>query len=212
MKDLIIIGARGLGREIYNLATECHGYNIDWSIKGFLDDKFKALDDYPGYPPIIDSVESYKVKPNDIFVCALGDVNQKYKYVKIIKEKGGLFLSLVHPASTIYHGTEYGEGFILFPYTIISCNIKIGDFVTIHPCSVLGHDIVLGDYCNLSPHSFLGGFVKTGNFTTIHPGAKIISGLQIGNNTIIGTGSVVIKNVLDNSTVFGSPAKIIYTG
>ena len=39
MKNLIIIGARGMGRTIHNYLEEFNEYNIDFKIKGFLDDK-----------------------------------------------------------------------------------------------------------------------------------------------------------------------------
>lgn len=61
MKNLLIIGARGFGREIYNLALESIGYGTEFTIKGFLDDKKEALDGYDGYPSIISSVENYAV-------------------------------------------------------------------------------------------------------------------------------------------------------
>ena len=211
MKNLLIIGARGFGREIFSLASQCHGYNIEWIIKGYLDDKKDALDSFPGFPPIISSVESYVVEPDDVFVCALGNVVQKSRYVNMIKGKGGTFISLVHTASLIYHGTSYGEGLILFPYTVVTCNVRIGNFVTILPFSVLGHDVSLGDYCHLNSYSFLGGFVKAGSFITINTGATIIPDMQIGNHAVIGAGSVVIKNVPENCTVFGNPARVIKT-
>ncbi|MFO7851414.1 MAG: acetyltransferase [Bacteroidota bacterium] len=207
MKELLIIGARGFGREIYNLAKRCHGYNINWKIKGYLDDKSDALDDFPDYPPIIDSVEKYEVKPEDVFVCALGDVKQKLKYVMMIKDKGGIFLSLVHETSVIYNGTQHGEGLILFPFTHITCNVRIGNWVTILPFSVLGHDVTLGNFCHLNSYSFLGGFTSVGNLVTINTGATIVPGMNIGDEAVIGAGSVVIKNVPPKCTVFGNPAR-----
>ena len=60
MKHLLIIGARGWGREVYNMLPDCIGYGTEYEVKGFLDDKADALDGMPGYPPIIDSVEHYE--------------------------------------------------------------------------------------------------------------------------------------------------------
>ena len=77
MKNLLIIGARGFGREIYNSALESIGYNDSFIVKGFLDDKVNALDGYDGYPPIVDSVEHYQLAKDDVFICALGEVFYK---------------------------------------------------------------------------------------------------------------------------------------
>ena len=74
MKNLLIIGARGFGREVYSLAKEAQGYHKEFVVKGFLDDKADALNGMGNYPPIIDSVEHYLPEEDDVFVCALGDV------------------------------------------------------------------------------------------------------------------------------------------
>ena len=50
MKNLIIIGARGFGREVYNLYLDCRRNDPELVCKGFLDDKADALDGYEGYP------------------------------------------------------------------------------------------------------------------------------------------------------------------
>ena len=84
MKNLVIIGARGYGREVYNLATQCKGFNKEYVIKGFLDDNTEALNSFEGYPQIISPVEIYVPKENDIFVCALGSVKWKKHYVELI--------------------------------------------------------------------------------------------------------------------------------
>ena len=72
MKHLLIIGARGFGREVYDLAMNCIEAGADFDIKGFLDDKVDALNGLGGYPPIISSVEDYEIQPGDVFICGLG--------------------------------------------------------------------------------------------------------------------------------------------
>ena len=39
--------------------------------------------------------------------------------------------------------------------------------------------------------------------------ATILPRIKIGNDAIIGAGSVVVRNVEENTTVFGNPAKKI---
>ena len=73
MKNLIIIGARGFGREYCNSLKLYENYGKEFIIKGFLDDKVEALDVFSGYPPILSSVEEYEIEEDDIFTCALGD-------------------------------------------------------------------------------------------------------------------------------------------
>ena len=203
MKNLLIIVATAFGRETYYLATQCKGYLKEFRIKGFLDDRTNALDNYKGYPPIISSVEDYKVQPDDIFVCALGNGTYKKHYVEIISSKGGQFISLIHPTVNIHTNAEIGEGCIIKNGVNVCCDTKIGNFVTIYSYTVIGHDAVIGDWCHLETNSFIGGGAQLSPFSTIHTGGIIFPDIKIGENAIVGAGSVVLSNVKENSTVFG---------
>ena len=46
MKKLIIIGAGGMGRTLYDMAQESIGYKTEFVIKGFIDDNVNALDGF----------------------------------------------------------------------------------------------------------------------------------------------------------------------
>ena len=72
MKHLIIIGAGGMGRVMYDMARECIGYKTEYDIKGYIDDNIHSLDDFSGYPPILGTISEYQPQENDIFICSIG--------------------------------------------------------------------------------------------------------------------------------------------
>lgn len=209
MKNLIIIGARGFGREIYFAALESIGYKTDYEVKGFLDDKADAFIGYEGYPPIIDSVENYIPQTDDVFVCALGDVKYKKKYVDIILSKGGKFINLIHKNAYVSSNVRMGIGCIVLAYARISCDVTVGDFVSFQPFTVVGHDVRIGSFCHLNTYSFLGGFVEVQDMVTINTGAIIHPKKKVMQGSTIGAGAFVIKNVKAGQTVYGNPAIVL---
>lgn len=209
MKKLLIIGARGFGREIYGLALACIEAGEDMCVKGFLDDKMDALEGYKSYPPIISPVEVYEPETDDVFICALGDVSYKKHYVSLIQNKGGQFISLIHPTASIGLNTTVGEGCIIAKHVTLSCDVTVGNFVTISAKAGMGHDSRIGNWGHIGAFSNISGFVSIGKEVTIHPYVNIIPHRVIGDGAVLGTGSVVITNVKSNNTVFGNPAKKI---
>lgn len=209
MKQLIIIGARGWGREVFATAKFCRGFQTEFDIKGFLDDKSDALDGMDGYPPILGAVEDYELQPNDVFCCALGDNSWRKHYADIIINKGGHFINLIHKSAYIGQNTKIGQGCIVSHNVSISCDIEIGDFVNFQRLGDVGHDVRIGSYCSLGTKSFIGGGACIGDGTTIHTGAIVLPHIIIGRNCTIGAGSVVIKKVKDGDTVIGNPAKVL---
>lgn len=209
MKNLIIIGARGFGREVFSLAIQCEGYNKDYVIKGFLDDKLDALQGFENYPKIISDVESYEIKENDVFTCALGSVNWKKYYSEIILSKGGIFINLIHPTTIFNLNLKMGIGLIIFRYTSISNDCNIGDFVTIQCQVALGHDVKIGNWCHINAYSFMGGFAVLEDEVCINTRSTILPNVIVRTGATVGAASLVIKNVKANATVFGVPATIL---
>lgn len=72
------------------------------------------------------------------------------------------------------------------------------------------------DNCTILPMVLLGkkkpntkGKIIIGKNCYIATGVTILAPVRIGNNVTIGAGAVVTKNIPDNVTVVGVPAKII---
>ena len=68
MKNLLIVGARGWGREVYAAAMKTQAYmDGKYRIKGFLDSQTDAFDNIKGnYPPILCAPEDYNIQENEI--------------------------------------------------------------------------------------------------------------------------------------------------
>ena len=99
MKNLIIIGAGGFGREVYTLVNECIAFGLDLRIKGFLDLNPKALANHQGYSSIIGDVIDYTPKEDDVFIIAITSKERKKICSEIIFSKGGQFVSIIHPSA-----------------------------------------------------------------------------------------------------------------
>jgi len=207
MKHLIIIGARGFGRVVYDLAIAMPRYQKEFDIKGFLDDKADALVEYDNYPPIISSVEAYDIQPDDVFVCALGDVHYKKHYSEIILNKGGHFINVIHPSAHIGTNVQIGIGCIIAGNVWIDSDTKIDDFVTIQGGALLGHDSRVGKWSMIDSMCFLGGFVCLEELVTMHTHSTVVPHLTIHSNATINVASAVIRDVKPNTTVMGNPAR-----
>lgn len=209
MKQLLIVGARGWGREVYNAISrtkEVQSGNL--IIKGFLDSKSDAFEGLRGnYPPIICAPEDYEVQADDIFFVAMGDPHWRKHYAELMENKGGRFYTYISPDAYVVETAEIGEGSFVSGWTSVSDNVTLGRHVIIHALVIIGHDAVVKDYGTLLTDVFLGGETEVGECSEMNPKSMIIPHKKIGNNVKVGAASVVMRNVGDDVSVFGNPAK-----
>jgi UDP-3-O-[3-hydroxymyristoyl] glucosamine N-acyltransferase len=81
----------------------------------------------------------------------------------------------------------------------------IGKGTKINSNTLISHNVVIGKNCLIMSNVSIVGSVNIGNNVSINPQASIAGNL--GDNAIVGMNATVIRDVLPNTRVMGTPAK-----
>jgi len=211
MKDLIIFGASGFGREVAWMVERVNRHEPTWNLLGFMDDDERLQDkEINGYK-VLGRASDVGEYSDAFFVCAVGSSRIREKIVRKMKEVNPeiKFGTVVDPSVEKSDLVKIGEGSILCAHTIITVNITIGSHVIINLDCTVGHDAVIEDFVTLYPSVNVSGITRIGHAVELGTGMQIIQGKKIGDYSIVGAGAVVVKDIPEKCTAVGSPAKPI---
>ncbi len=206
MKQLIIIGAGGMGRTFFDMAKESLGFGADYVIKGFIDDNLAALDGFSNYPPMLGTISGYKPAKDEVFVCSIGGAARR-KCMEEIIANGGHFLTMIHKTARLGTNVEIGEGTVIGAFTTVGADAKVGKCNLIQSYTVIGHDSRIGDWNRIDTHVTLVGGTIVEDETDIHTSAMISHNVTVESNSRVAACSFVIRRVKSGTTVMGNPAK-----
>ena len=209
MKNIVIIGAGGVGRETSLIIQKINELEPTWNLIGFIDDNVNNWGRVVNGYSVIGGIDSLEVLPSDTYIIiAIANYEIKRKIVNRINDKFK-FATIIHPRVWIHDYINVGEGTIIYEGVILTTNIEIGNHVIISPKCGVGHDSVIKDYVsllwnvNVSGNDIIEEGVMMGSASTV------IQGKRIGKGSTVGAGAVVIDNIDSYSTVVGVPAKVI---
>ncbi|MFC1512447.1 acetyltransferase [bacterium] len=204
MYNVIIIGAGGFGREVYNWAQESLPQN-EFKINGFLDIDKNALDNYDIDINILGTEDTYNIQEHDRFIIAVGNIELKKKIVEKIKSRNGEFMTLVHKTALVACTAKIGEGVVICPFAYVSDNVILDNFVMLNFYASCGHDAKIGEYSILSPYATVNGFVVLEEEVFLATHSTVIAYKKVGAKSKVSANSAVMHNVPPNSLVFGVP-------
>jgi acetyltransferase EpsM len=143
----------------------------------------------------------------DIVVAVQGDGRREL--CERIVERGGTLPVIAHPAAVLSTTATVGAGTIVSAGVIVQSDARIGRFCILNTACTIDHDNVLGDFVSVSPGVHTTGHVKIGDHSFVGAGSVILNRVKVGRRVTIGAGAVVIRDVPDEVTVVGNPARAL---
>jgi UDP-3-O-[3-hydroxymyristoyl] glucosamine N-acyltransferase len=140
---------------------------------------------------------------DNVHICDGSIIGKKGFGFKFIKKK---CLRIPHIGKVIIgKECEIGANCVIDRGSINNTTIGEKTFLDNHVH--IAHNVTIGKQCILAAQVGVAGSTRIGNNVIIGGQAGISGHLIIGNNVKIGGKSGVVKNIKDNETVMGYPAK-----
>ena len=209
MKDIVIIGAGGFGKEVAWLIEQINQKSPTWNLLGFVDDGIKTGTFINRYPILgeINYLEGQSIN----LVCSISHPQTRHKIITNLENTKNNFVTLIHPDIDLSPTVSIGEGSIICEGAKFTVNISIGKHVIIYHNTVICHDSNVGDYTSILPSVNISGNVDLEGFNLVGTGAQIVQNLKIGKESIIGAGAVVLNDINPFEVHAGVPARMIKT-
>lgn len=208
MKDIVIYGAGGYGREIACLINRINALKPEWNLLGFLDDGV-PIGTKTEYGEVLGGLDFINNYPNEIsVVIAIGTPSIIQKLVAEIINPKVDFPNLIDPNVEFLdiNNVRMGKGNIICARCVVSCNVDIADFNLFNIGVGIGHDASFGSYNVLMPNVNISGGVETGNCNLFGVKSTVLQYLKVGNNVKIGANSLLMRKAKDDGLYFGTPA------
>lgn len=211
MKDLVILGAGGLGQEIAWLVEEINHHTREWNLLGYLDPDPKCFGTSPlGYPVLGSDADARRYKDAHL-VLGVGDPRLRKRLVESLGAASYQWATLISPTARVHPSNSLGTGVVVGRYSDMTVNCRIGDFAFLNIHVVLGHAVQVGDYSVVDPNVTVNGEGQIGSVCLVGANA-FVRDVVVGDGVTIGAGSVVVKNVEPDCVVAGVPAQVLRRG
>lgn len=205
MNKLILVGAGGHSEVVQDIVAA----NGNLDLYAIVDDAFNETVETDG---IIHANTNLieKLDINDYEFCiAIGNNHVRKKLYEKFNIPVDKYVTLIHPSAVISKSAKIGYGTVVMPNAVINADTVTGNHCIVNTNAVVEHDNVLADYVHVSPSATLAGTVSVGEGTHIGAGAVVIPGKNVGKWSVVGAGAVVIRNISENVTAVGNPAREI---
>ncbi len=185
--SLIIIGAGGHGKSIYEMAI----LSGIFSRIAYLDDSWSPEDE--SQPLIIGSVDNlakYSLSFSHAIV-GIGNNKVRERLQQQLSDVGFKLVTLIHPRACVSPSAKIGSGVVIFAGAVLGVDVNIGDGVIVNCSCVIDHDSRLGDYSHLGVGVNLAGNSDIGRSAFIQAGSSGGYNAYVEPNAICTPGTVL---------------------
>lgn len=203
MKNVVIIGAGDLGKEIVWLIEDINKICPTYVILGFLDDNAEKMNsEFYGYKVLGRTTDLERI--NSIKPCVAVFAIQDGANRKRIVEEHRFFSSwesIIHPTAVIAKTSTIGLGSVVFPRVTISVDTKLGNFNLYYINSTICNDCKIGNYVSIMSGTSVSERAVVGDESFLGSGSCIYPHKKIGKRVVVGVGATVSHDCSDETEV-----------
>lgn len=169
MKNIVIIGAGDLGKEIVWLIEDINKVKPSYLILGFLDDDWsKETQYFYGYKVLgkTDGLEELQSKYQCSAVIAIRDGKIRQNIVSRHSTFDD-WETIIHPTSVIASSVTIEKGCIFFPHVTVSVDTSIGFSCLFYIQSTICNDCNIGNYVSVMANATLSEHTEIEDFSFI---------------------------------------------
>lgn len=212
MKDIVIIGAGGMGREIKDIVKAINNVKPVWNILGFYDDAYISsyiVSDNFRCLGTIEDLQSQKSKNINV-VFGIADREVVSSIVEQLQDKNNFnFPNIIHPSVEINTPLTMGIGNVLAFGTFLSCDISIGNYNFLNTSVSFGHDVQIANFNAFMPRTQISGNVIIGSLNFFGMNSAVVQNKSIGSNNIVNAFTLLTKSIKNDRKYFGIPGRRI---
>ena len=202
MKKIIFVGAGGHAKSVADSINKS-----EYELCGFIDSNKQGT--HMGLPILGTDLEDIPNYEEYCYFVSIGDVGYRKLWFDRIRNRRLSIINIIDSSAIISSGVKMGIGNFVGKMAVINADAEIGNNNVINTKALIEHECKVGDHNHLSTNSVINGNVIVGNSVFLGSSSVCNGQLKIGSNAIIGSGSVIIKDVPENVTVVGVPARVI---
>ncbi|MCR4754936.1 MAG: hypothetical protein K5868_05305 [Lachnospiraceae bacterium] len=200
MKNIVIIGAGELGKEVVWLIEDINKTNPEYLILGFLDDLNSVDTLIDGYRVLgkVDEIENLYARNPFYAVVAIQDGTSRRR---IVEEHKGYtsWETIVHPTAVLPKDTLLGDGSIVFPHVTFSIHNRLGKHGLYYLNSTVCNDCSFGDYVSIMTGVTVSEHVRIGNESYLSAGCTIYPHISIGDRCKVAVHTTVMQDLESDS-------------
>jgi sugar O-acyltransferase (sialic acid O-acetyltransferase NeuD family) len=206
MEKLILIGAGGYAKSVLD-SIDYYNYEM----VGFID-QYRKESEHLGYPVIAHEIEEIKEKEKFFYFISIGNNERRRNWYDKLVSMQLRMINVVDKTAIVSARAKIGTGCFVGKMAVINSMSSVADDCIINTKALVEHGCVVNKHANLSTNSVINGDVVVGEGSFIGSSSVTLGQHKIGSWSTVGAGAVVTKDVGDNVTVAGVPARILGKG
>lgn len=209
MIQVLVVGAGGHAQVITDAMLRAQEDGLQQEPVGFLDDNPALLGDIILGLRVLGSIDELHGLAHDGVIIAIGANATRASLFDRLLKNGEQIVNVIHPMATLAVGVKLGRGVQACAGAIVNTGTRIGDNTIINTGATIDHHTDIAAHCHIAPGVHLGGGVQVGEGAFLGIGAVVIPGCRVGRWATVGAGAVVTRDIPDDVTAVGVPAKVI---